>query len=301
MARTVFSGVYVPLVTPFGSDGEVNAASLKRLIDWVIDNGASGLVPCGTTGESATLTHEEHQRVIALTIEYAAGRVPVIAGTGSNCTAEAFDLTIAADEMGVDGMLVIAPYYVRPSQQGLLEHFKAVAAATDKPIIMYNIPKRTGVNMEPETIIALSKVANITGVKEASGDINQIMAVIEGTKDFSVLTGDDNLLFTLTALGGHGGICTSSHFLPGEWVRMVDLLKANRLEEARQLHYRLLPLAKALFTEPNPVPLKAGLNMLGMDVGGPRLPMVPAGDKCLATVRAALQGLGLLQAATAGN
>ncbi len=294
MARTVFTGIYVPLVTPFGADGEVSAPVLKRLIDWTIDSGASGLVPCGTTGESATLTHEEHQRVIALTVEYAAGRVPVIAGTGSNSTREAVDLTVAADELGVDGMLVIAPYYVRPNQRGLLEHFKAVAAATEKPIIMYNIPKRTGVNMETATVLELSRVSNITGIKEASGDVGQIMDIIHATDDFSVLTGDDNLLFTLCALGGHGGICTSSHFLPGEWNRMVDLLRDNKLDAARALHYRLLPLAKALFVDPNPCPLKAGLQMLGFEVGTPRLPMVPAGEKALTAVRAALEGLGLL-------
>jgi len=297
MARTIFTGVHVPIVTPFGVDGEVSAPALKRLIDWLIDKGASGLVPCGTTGESATLTHAEHQRVIALTVEYAAGRVPVIAGTGSNCTAEAVDLTIAADALGVDGMLVIAPYYVRPNQQGILAHFKAVAASTSKPIIMYNIPKRTGINMDAATIIALSKVENITGVKEASGDIAQIMEIIQGTEEFSVLTGDDNLLFTLTTLGGHGGICTSSHFLPGEWVRMVDLIKTNQLDAARALHYRLLPLATAMFVEPNPTPLKAGLNMIGIDVGDPRLPMLPASEKCQTQVRAALQGLALLSQA----
>jgi 4-hydroxy-tetrahydrodipicolinate synthase len=191
-------------------------------------------------------------------------------------------------------MLIIAPYYNRPNQQGILEHFKAVAASTEKPLIMYNIPKRTGVNMDAATTIALSKVENIAGVKEASGDIDQIMAIIQGTEEFSVLTGDDNLLFTLTTLGGQGGICTSSHFLPGEWVRMVDLIKENKLDEARALHYRLLPLAKALFIDPNPVPLKAGLNMLGIEVGGTRLPLAPPTEKCLSQVRTALQRLGLL-------
>lgn len=294
MARTIFSGVYVPLATPFGPDGEVSAAGLKRLIDWVIENGASGVVPCGTTGESATLTHEEHHRVISLTVEYAAGRVPVIAGTGSNSTAEAINLTRAADEVGVDGMLVIAPYYNRPGQQGIIDHFTAVAAVTKKPIVMYNIPKRTGVNMDAATTIALSKVENITGIKEASGDLSQIMAIIQGTSDFSVLTGDDNLLFPLVALGGHGGICTSSHFLPGEWVRLVTLTQAGKLEEARALHYRLLPLAKALFCEPNPTPLKAGLNLVGIEVGEPRLPMLPASDACEEKMRTALTQLGLL-------
>ena len=294
MSRMMFTGVYVPIVTPFGSDGEVSAPLLKRLIDLMIEMGASGLVPCGTTGESATLTHEEHQRVISLTVEYADGRVPVIAGTGSNCTAEAVNLTIAADEMGVDGMLVIAPYYNRPGQKGIIEHFKAIAASTTKPLIMYNIPKRTGVNMETATVVELAKVENITGIKEASGDLAQIMDIIQGTTDFSVLTGDDNLLYTFLTLGGHGGICTSSHFLPGEWVRMVDLVKDGKMEEARTLHYRLLPLAKALFVEPNPTPLKAALNMIGIEVGQPRLPMMPASDACQAKLRSALEGLGLL-------
>lgn len=294
MGRRTFTGVYVPLVTPFGADGGVDEAALRRLVDWVIANGASGVVPCGTTGESPTLTSEEHHRVIELSVKYAAGRVPVIAGTGTNCTEKTIALTREADAAGADGMLVVVPYYNRPSQAGLIAHFKAVAAATPKPIIMYNIPKRCGVNLEAASIIELSKVENITGVKEASGDVNQIMAVIAGASEFSVLTGDDNLLFTLTALGGHGGICTSSHFLPGEWLRMVELLKANRLEEARALHYRLLPLAQALFCEPNPAPLKAALNMVGMQVGDPRLPLVPASDKCKALLREALRGLGLL-------
>lgn len=294
MARTVFTGIYVPLATPFAADGAVNAAALRQMIDWVIVNGASGVVPCGTTGESPTLSHDEHQRVIAMTVEHTAGRVPVIAGTGSNSTAEAVEMTIAADEAGVDGMLVVAPYYNRPGQRGLIEHFKAVAGATQKPIVLYNIPKRTGVNMEAATTIELSKVDNITGIKEASGDLSQVMELLQCTEEFSVLTGDDNLLFPLCALGGHGGICTSSHFLPGEWVRIYELCKANKLDEARALHYRLLPLAKAMFCEPNPTPLKAGLNMVGIDAGDPRLPLMPASDKCKATVREALQGLGLL-------
>jgi 4-hydroxy-tetrahydrodipicolinate synthase len=294
MARTVFTGVYVPLVTPFSADGAVDFAALRRLVDWVIENGASGVVPCGTTGESPTLSHTEHEQVIARTVDYTAGRVPVIAGTGSNCTAEAVALTAHAEEMGVDGMLLIAPYYNRPNQAGIIEHFKAVAAATTKPLILYNIPKRTGINMEPATVITLSKVPNITGIKEASGDIDQIMTIIQGTEEFSVLTGDDNLLFTLCALGGHGGICTSSHFLPGEWVRLVDLVAAGELAEARALHYRLLPLAKGLFCEPNPVPLKAALAMVGMPVGDPRLPLVAATDQCKATVRAALEASGVL-------
>jgi len=294
MARTVFTGIYVPLATPFAADGSLNASVLKQLIDWVIENGASGVVPCGTTGESPTLSHDEHHRVIELTVEYAAGRVPVIAGTGSNSTAEAVALTADAEKAGADGMLVIAPYYNRPNQRGILEHFKAVARATSKPIVMYNIPKRTGVNMEPATVIELSKVDNITGIKESSGDMGQVMDIIQGTTDFGVLTGDDVLLFPLCALGGHGGICTSSHFLPREWLRIYELCVAQKLDEARALHYRLLPLAKALFCEPNPSPLKAGLNLVGIPVGDPRLPMMPATDACVDKMRTVLQGLGLI-------
>lgn len=294
MARTIYTGIYVPLATPFGVNGEVSAPSLKRLIDWVIGHGASGIVPCGTTGESATLTHEEHQRVIALSVEYAAGRVPVIAGTGSNSTTEAVHLTAAADEAGVDGMLVIVPYYIRPGQQGIYEHFKAVAASTKKPVIMYNVPKRTGMNMDAKTVIELAKIDNITGIKEASGDLMQVMAIIQGTKEFSVLTGDDNLLFPLVALGGHGGICTSSHFLPGEWLRLVELTQAGKIEEARRLHYKLLPLAQILFCEPNPTPLKAALNLVGMEVGEPRLPMMPATPGCIEKIRGVLQELGMI-------
>ena len=294
MARIVFTGVYVPLATPFGTDGALNVPALQGLIDWVIAHGASGLVPCGTTGESPTLSHQEHQRVIEITVKHAAGRVPVIAGTGSNSTAEAVALTAAADAAGADGMLVIAPYYNRPNQQGMIEHFKAVAGATSKPIVMYNIPKRTGVNMEVATTLALSRVENITGIKEASGDLAQIMEIIHGSEEFSVLTGDDNLLFPICALGGHGGICTSSHFLPGEWLRIYQLCRDNKLEEARALHYRLLPLAKALFVDPNPAPLKAALNLLGHNVGAPRLPMLPASEKCIGQLRAVLTSLNLI-------
>lgn len=293
MSRKIFTGVYVPLVTPFGPEGALNAPVLKQLIEAMIAGGASGLVPCGTTGESPTLSHSEHERVIALTVEYAAGRVPVIAGTGSNSTAEAIELTQAADKIGVDGMLVIAPYYNRPGQAGIIAHFKAVAASTEKPIIMYNIPKRTGVNMEPATIIELSKVANITGIKESAGSIEQIMAIIAGTSDFSVLTGDDALLFPLCNLGGHGGICTSSHVLPGEWVRLAELSRNGNIAEARALHYRLLPLAQTMFCEPNPTPIKAALEIMGIPVGPPRLPMLPASDKCRENLAKVLKSLGL--------
>jgi 4-hydroxy-tetrahydrodipicolinate synthase len=294
MARKVFTGIYVPLVTPFGKDGDICPSTLKQLIDWVIENGASGVVPCGTTGESPTLSYDEHHEVVELTVKYTAGRVPVIAGTGSNSTKEAVGLTVSADKAGVDGMLVIAPYYNRPNQAGVIQHFKAVAASTDKPIIMYNIPKRTGINMEVATIVELSKVANITGIKEASGDIDQIMAILTQTNDFSVLTGDDNLLFPLCALGGHGGICTSSHILPAEWLKIYTLCTENKLSEARALHYKLLPLAKAMFVEPNPSPLKAALQLVGIPVGGPRLPMMAASEATVENMRKVLKSLGVI-------
>ena len=293
MERPQFRGVYVPNVTPF-KDGEVDAEGLKRLIDYLIDGGATGLVPCGTTGESATLSLEEHHHIIELTIRHVAGRVPVIAGAGSNDTKVTVDLVKAAEQAGADALLLVAPYYNRPTQSGIIAHFKKAAEATRLPIILYNIPKRTGVNMDPPTIIELSQVPNIVGLKEASGDPDQIMEVIAGTEQFSVLSGDDHLLFPICCLGGSGGITASAHILPSEFRKIVELVSAGKIEEAREIHYRLLPLIRAVFFESNPAPLKAALRMIGVEVGDPRLPIMPASDKCRAVLRQALGGLNLL-------
>jgi len=296
MARPRFSGIYVPIATPFAPDGSVNDDALRLLVDRLINDGATGLVPCGTTGESATLSHEEHRHVVEVVVEHSNGRVPVLAGTGSNATAEAVELTGHAEKVGADAALVICPYYNRPTQQGLLVHFRQVADATSLPIIMYNIPKRTGVNMEAATVHQLAKVPNIVGTKEGSGDLDQVMEILAGTDEFSVLSGDDHLLLPICALGGTGGIAASAHFATGEWVRLYEAVESGRLMDARKLHYRLLPLVRAVFAESNPIPVKAGLEMLGIPAGNPRLPLVPASDKCREMLRSAFEKLGLLPA-----
>jgi len=293
MARPEFGGVHIPIVTPF-RDGGPDREMLARLVEHYIAEGAAGIAPCGTTGESATLSYEEHRRVVQWTVEICAGRVPVVAGTGSNSTAEAVELTRHAQSAGADAALVICPYYNRPTQAGLLAHFRAVADAVAIPIIMYNIPSRTGTNMEAQTTIELAKVPNIAGIKEASGDLRQIGDIIAGTEEFAVLSGDDHMLFPVCCLGGVGGIVASAHVAAREWAAIPALLAENRLEEARRTHHRLMPLVRALFFETNPIPVKAALEMLGFEVGDPRMPLLPASHACRAAVRAELAALGLL-------
>ncbi|UCH34463.1 MAG: 4-hydroxy-tetrahydrodipicolinate synthase [Armatimonadota bacterium] len=294
MARARFSGIYIPIVTPFNQANDFDAQTMAALIDRFIAAGVNGIAPCGTTGESATLSYDEHRQVIEATVRAAAKRGAVIAGTGSNSTAEAIALTQHAERVGADAALVICPYYNRPTQQGLVEHFRAVADATSLPMIMYNIPKRTGVNMEAATTIELSRVPNIVGVKEASGDLEQIMHIIAGTEDFTVLTGDDALLYPLGALAAHGGIMAAAHIATEQWVKLWRHVEAGELPEARKLHYHLLPLVKALFYETNPTPVKAALEMLGIPVGNPRSPLLPATEGCRQALTRELGRLGLL-------
>lgn len=287
-------GVFVPNVTPFSAQG-LDEAALRRVLDSLIEQGADGLVPCGTTGESATLSHEEHRRVVEIAVEQAAGRVPVIAGAGSNCTAEALDLVKHAESVGASAALVICPYYNRPTQAGLVAHFTEVAKATSLPIIMYNIPKRTGVNMDAATTAELSHIPNIVGIKEASGDLDQVADIVHlAEPSFSVLSGDGKLTFSICCLGGVGGILADAHILPGEWRRMVHLIAAGDLAEARELHYRMLPMCKALFVETNPAPVKAACELLGLCSAETRLPLVPATEQCRGVVREELGKLGLL-------
>jgi len=294
MARPRIAGAWVPLVTPF-RDGAVEEETLRLLIERLISGGATGMVPCGTTGESPTLSHDEHKRVVELTIKFCKGKVPVMAGTGSNSTSEAIELTQHAERAGADMALLVVPYYNRPSQAGLISHFRQVAAQASLPLVLYNIPKRTGVNLDAASVIELSKVDNIVGIKEASGDMGQIMDIIASAHDFSVLTGDDQLLFAMCCLGGSGGILACAHVLPGEWARMVSLLERGQIDQARQLHYRMLPLVKALFSETNPVPVKAALELMGIPVGPPRPPLLPASEACRQRVAAELRRLGVIQ------
>ena len=287
-------GVFVPNVTPFTAQS-VDEAALRKLLDYLLERGVSGIAPCGTTGESATLSHAEHRRVVELTIQHLAGRKPVIAGAGSNSTAEAVELVKHAEGAGAQAVLVICPYYNRPTQAGLIAHFSTLAESISIPIIMYNIPKRTGVNMEAETTVELSRVPNIVGVKEASGDLAQIGEIVQRAKPgFAVLSGDGDLTFPICCLGGVGGILADAHILPGEWLRMVELIAAGRIAEAREIHYRLLPLNRALFLETNPAPVKAALEMMGVCPAAVRLPLLPATDSCRAVVREELNKLGLV-------
>ncbi len=271
----MFTGAIVAIVTPF-KNGEVDEGSLRKLIEFQIKNGTDGIVPCGTTGESSTLSHGEHDRVIEITIEAARKRVPVIAGTGSNSTAEAVRLTKQAWKAGADGALVVAPYYNRPTQEGLYRHFKAIAEETPLPLIVYNVPGRTGVNISPETMARLSLVEGIAGVKEASGSLKQMSDIIGLCgEDFVVLSGDDALTLPLLALGGKGVISVASNVAPAQMAAMVDAFAGGDLNLAREYHYRLSSLIDALFIETNPIPVKAALAIMGLCEGELRLPLCP--------------------------
>ncbi len=294
-----FRGCYVPLVTPFLGDGRIDEEGLRRLVNHLIEEEkVDGLVPCGTTGESPTLSHKEHGRVIEIVVEETRGRVPVIAGTGSNSTREAIEMTRHAEEVGADATLQVCPYYNKPTHQGLLAHFRAVAEATRLPIILYNIPGRTGRNIEPETIIELSHVDNIVGVKDACGDLTQTMRVIEATrhreKPFYVLSGEDALTFSLMCLGGHGVICAVGNVIGREYTEMVHLLLKGEVDQAREIHYRTLPLVRALFIETNPVPVKEAMNMMGLPAGPLRLPLTPLKPENRELLRRELQRVGRL-------
>lgn len=290
----MFTGAFTALVTPF-KDGKIDEKAFIRLIASQIENGINGLVPCGTTGESATLSHEEHNRVIDITIETAKGRVPVIAGTGSNSTSETVTLTKHAKEAGADAALLISPYYNKPSQNGLYEHYRSVAGEVDLPLIVYNVPSRTGLNMLPETVGRLAEIKNIVGIKEASGDLGQVSEVIENSPEsFCVLSGDDFTTFPLLSLGGRGVISVVSNIAPGDTAGMCSLFLSGKLEEARRLHYKLQQLSRAMFVETNPVPVKTALSMMGMIEEEFRLPLVGMKEENRGKVKEALSSYGLI-------
>jgi 4-hydroxy-tetrahydrodipicolinate synthase len=262
------------MVTPLDAKGGLDEDGLRKNVEFQIKQGIHGLVPVGTTGECATLDYDEHKRVIEVTVEVAKGRVPVMAGTGSNSTHEAIMLTRYAKEVGADAALSVVPYYNKPTQRGLYEHFKKVAETVDIPQFIYNIPSRTGINIEPETVAKLSKVKNIAGIKEAS-DIEQVMHIIHLTsRDFAVFAGDDIMTFPILALGGVGVISVASNIVPDKIARIVNALFKGDMEKSREMHHELLPLFKALFVETNPAPVKAAMEMMGMAAGPLRLPLV---------------------------
>lgn len=290
----MFEGVLTALATPF-RDGEIDETSLRALVERQIEAGVDGLVPCGSTGEAATLSHAEHRRVVEIVVQATRGRVPVVAGTGSNNTREAVELTQHAKEAGADGALLISPYYNKPTQEGIYRHFAEIARSTAFPLVPYNIPGRTGSNVLPATVARLADLAQVVGIKEASGDTDQIACVIDCCPDdFSVLSGDDSMTLPLLVLGGRGVISTSSNVAPGEMVALVRAFRAGDLETARRTHYRLLPLFDVLFCETNPIPVKAALHAMGLAGPEIRLPLTPLGDASRERLQVVLKELGLV-------
>jgi 4-hydroxy-tetrahydrodipicolinate synthase len=290
----VFEGVYTALVTPF-RDGGLDEPALRAHIERQIDAGIDGLVPCGSTGESATLSHAEHRRVVELVVEAAAGRVPVMAGTGSNNTREAIELTRHAREAGASSALLISPYYNKPTQQGIVEHYGAIADATGLPLVVYNIPGRTGSNIQPETLAQLASIEHVVGVKEACGDIDQIAHVVAACPaDFAVLSGDDAMTLPLMAVGGAGVISTTSNVAPAQMLALTRAARANDFAQARAHHHQLLPLFDALFCETNPIPLKAALALQGHMDAEIRLPLTPITDANRERLGVVMKDLGLL-------
>ena len=271
----MLTGAMTALVTPFRG-GEVDTRALEALVEAQIAGGIDALVPCGSTGEAATLTHEEHLAVVRAVVRVARGRVPVIAGTGSNSTAEAIRLTRGAEEAGADAALLISPYYNRPTQDGIYRHYAAVADASGLPLILYNIPGRTGSNITPDTIARLARLPNIAGVKEASGNLAQVLEIIdESGPDFGIYSGDDILTLPIMAAGGHGVIAVGANLMPRAYVELTDALLAGDLERARMQNHRLLPLIMALTLEVNPIPVKTALAMMGQCADEFRLPLTP--------------------------
>jgi len=290
----MFNGALTALVTPF-RDGEVDAPALRDLIEWQIQSGIDGLVPCGSTGESATLTHAEHDSVIKLTIEQVRKRVPVIAGTGSNSTAEAIRLTAAAREMGADGALLLSPYYNKPTQDGIYRHYKTIAASVDLPLFMYNVPGRTASNILPETVARLAEIKNIVGIKEASGSMDQSSDILKMCGDrITILSGDDALTVPLIALGAKGVISTCSNIVPREMHDLAAVSLAGDFAKAREIHFRLLPLMRGLFVETNPIPVKQALAFMGKCANELRMPLVPMTAHPAEKLRVAMKELRLV-------
>ena len=285
-----FEGSLVPIITPF-REGRLDRDGLERVIEHVLAGGSDGLIPCGTTGESATLTHEEHEQIIGWTIEIARKRVPVIAGTGSNSTAEAIRLTKSAKQAGADGALLISPYYNKPTQEGIYRHYAAVAEAVRPlPLIVYNIPARTGSKIEAATLARLATVSNVVGVKEASGSMEQVFEVIaQAGRGFALYSGEDSLNFPILAAGGKGLISAVANVAPKPLAEMARAGREGRWEDARRIHFELMPLVHACFLETNPIPVKTACSLLGLCGAEMRLPLTPIGEGNLAKLRQALK------------
>jgi 4-hydroxy-tetrahydrodipicolinate synthase len=294
MEATMFTGCGTALVTPFRPDGSLDEKTFRGLVRRQIDHGINFLVPCGTTGESPTLTHEEHMRVVEITLDEASAKVPVLAGAGGYNTAEVIALGRELAAMGADGILSVAPYYNKPTQEGLFQHYRAIAAAVELPIIVYNVPGRTSVNIEPATIVRLAEIEYIAGVKEASGNIAQMGAILNLVPEsFIVLSGDDALTLPLAALGGRGIISVASNEIPGEMSRLAKLCNEGNFHAARQLHRQYLALMDVNFIESSPGPVKAALGMMGLLDPNWRLPLVAPKPESLAKIKSVLESCGL--------
>ncbi len=290
-----WSGVGTALVTPFLASGAIDEKTLKSLVARQVDGGIDFLVPCGTTGETPTLTRDERDRVVRITVEVAAGRVPVLAGVGGYDTHEVAELAAHTETLGVQGILSVTPYYNKPTQEGLIQHYRTIAEHTSLPIIVYNVPGRTGCNVEPRTLARLAETPNIVGVKEASGNMTQMCEVCRAVPPgFQVLSGDDALALPLMAVGGRGLISVASNIVPGRMAKMIDFALAGDFAAAREAHTALLPLMLVNFIESNPIPVKAGLAILGLLDEVYRLPMVPPSDGSRARIRQVLADLGML-------
>ena len=291
----MFAGSFVALITPF-KNGKVDEKRLAELIEWQIRSGTHGIFPCGTTGESATLSHEEHTQVVKLVVDIVKKRVPVVAGSGSNSTAEAIRLTREAQEVGADGVVMISPYYNRPTQEGIYQHYRAVAQAVPGfPIVFYNIPGRTGSNIEPSTMARLAEIDNIVGVKEAAGSIDQVLNIITACGDkLAVFSGEDSLTFSMMSLGGKGVLSTVANVAPREMADLANAGLAKQWDRAAQLQLKLIPLIRALFLETNPIPAKTALALMGKCELELRLPLVPMAEANLARLKTVLKEYGFL-------
>ena len=290
----MFEGSFVAIVTPF-KNGKVDASALRGLIEFHIENGTNGIVPCGTTGESATLNHAEHEEVIRIAVETCKGRIPVLAGTGSNATQEAIELTQRAQKIGADGALLITPYYNKPTQEGLFQHFSTVAKETDIPIILYNVPSRTSINMLPSTVERLSLVNNIVGIKEASGSLIQVSEIIDSCgQNFEVISGEDPLTWPILAIGGKGVISVTANLVPDKFAKLVDAARTGDVEIAKALHYELLKLNDIMFIETNPIPVKAALVLMGRIQNEFRAPLCPPTKESLSQLKTVLKAYALI-------
>ena len=288
-----FKGSFVALATPFTDNLEVDYEAYGRLIDFQLENGTNGLVPCGCTGEAATLSHDEQKQCMRFAVERVAGKVPVVAGTGSNNTAEALELTRYAAEVGCDGALLITPYYNKPTPAGQVAHYTTIANAVDIPIMLYNVPGRTGTKMTAATIAILSQTPNITSVKEACGSVDQVTEIC-ACCDITVLSGDDGLTLPMMAVGAQGVVSVAANVVPADVAELCRLADAGDYEQARKIHYKLTALFKALFVETNPMPVKAALARMGLIKNAVRLPLVPLSESSYETLDAPLKALGLL-------